>query len=144
MELALRLKELEIAVTFGWISTSRGFTCLVSQGFVDLADQPGEGAAVDGLGQGIPGVGCLLQVQGTHQLQAEHRKALSSPHTKGSPPFSCLIITEQPLKIILDHPQWDPCSANLLRGDGGAAGRADSLKSPHLPNPQSLLLPPLL
>lgn len=87
MEFALRLKELEIAVTFGWISTSRGFTCLVSQGFVDLADQPGEGAAVDGLGQGIPGVGCLLQVQGTHQLQAEHRKALSSPHTKGSLPF---------------------------------------------------------
>lgn len=79
MELALRLKDLEIAVMFGWISTSRGFTCLVSQGFVDLADQPGEGAAVDGLGEGIPGIGCLLQVQGTHQLQAEQSKALSTP-----------------------------------------------------------------
>lgn len=78
IELALQLQDLEIAFTFGWIPTNRRFTCLVSQGFVDLVDQPGEGAAVDGLGEGVPGVGCLLQVQGTHQLQAGADKTHSA------------------------------------------------------------------
>lgn len=85
MELALQLKDLEIAFSFAWISTSRRFTCLVSQGFVDLVDQPGEGAAIDGLGEGVPGVGCLLQVQGTHQLQAgADKKHSAAPQ---NPPF---------------------------------------------------------
>lgn len=86
MELALQLKNLGVAFPLGWKWTVRGFTCLVSQGFVDLADQPGEGAAVHGLGQGVPGIGCLLQVQGTHQLQAGAQKNHSAaPQTKGSP-----------------------------------------------------------
>lgn len=103
MELALRLKDVAIAFTFGWISTSRRFTCLVSQGFVDLVDQPGEGAAVDGLGEGVPGVGCLLQVQGTHQLQAGAERTPQHPPNQGIP-FSCLIIAQQPLKA--------PCSCS--------------------------------
>lgn len=141
-ELALQLTDLEIAFSFAWISTNRRFTCLVSQGFVDLVDQPGEGAAVDGLGEGIPGVGCLLQVQGTHQLQAAEDK---SPQQPPKTPFSCLIITKQPLKSILlvaepSPAQWQP----RVRGEEGTAGRAGSFNALCLPKPQGLLLPPPL
>lgn len=116
-ELALQLKDLEIAFPFGWISTNRRVTCLVSQGFVDLVDQPGEGAAVDGLGQGVPGVGGLLQVQGADQLQAGAEKSHSAaPQTKGSPfPVPSLLKSHSnPSCSWLSSHQWDPCSDNLL------------------------------
>lgn len=141
----MQLKDLGTAFTFGWISTDRRVTCLVSQGFVDLVDQPGEGAAIDSLGEGVPGIGCLLQVQGTHQLQAGAEKSHSAAPPNQRNPFSCFINTKQPLKSILPVAEQPPVqSQSPVRGDKGTAGRADSFNPICLPHPQGLFSPPPL
>lgn len=68
---ALQLKGLKFLFALGWIPTNQRFIYLVSKRLVNLVHQPGESASVDGLGERIPRVGCLLQVQGTDELHAE-------------------------------------------------------------------------
>lgn len=50
-------------------------THLVSQGLVNLAHQPGEGAPIHGLGQSVTSVGGLFQAERADQLQGRRREA---------------------------------------------------------------------
>lgn len=77
---ALQLQDLKLPFTLGWVPAKR-LLYLVSKRLVDLVDQPGESAPVYRLGKRIPGVGCLLQVQRTDELQG--RRATQQPFHRG-------------------------------------------------------------
>lgn len=102
---ALQLKDLKFPFALGWIPTNQRFIYLVSQRLVNLVHQPGESASVDGLGERIPRVGCLLQVQGTDELHAGQQNS----STEGLNFPSSLLILTATQRGILPGLSWHRC-----------------------------------